>query len=414
MICTRRQIKRVLRAGLLVSALGLATPALAEDINLGFLVGFTGDMGPWAQATNNAAMLAVDEINASGGILGRTVKLIPEDNNSTVAGAVRGAQKLVNVDKVAAIIGPESDPIVALMQFAKDQQIPIISTGAGTEVLDTTGGKGRYIYRTNASDSFLGVAHAKILIEEMGRKEIPIVVENLEGTMSGAKTFIKNFEKFGGKITKQIVLSPGQNSYLNEIRELADLDPDLVFLALSQSTGATFVKQAYQRGYDWKWWVTTDLQSQDFVNSAGADVVKGAMSPVSSQFEDAKSWVTFSDAYEKRFGEKPASGFYQAETYDAVMATALAIEAAGEATGKGIDDKLTDVAGPGGVKVYSFAEGVKEIKAGNDIDYEGASGSINFNEFGNVAVPAIRLLEVDESGNWVPVKIIDSGSFPPS
>ena len=142
----------------------LTAPAMAQDdaVNLGLLVGFTGDMGPWAPALNNAAIVAVEEINAAGGILGRTVNLISEDNASTVEGAVRGATKLVSVNGVSAIIGPESDPIVALRGFASDNQVPVISTSGGTEALDDAGGTGTFIYRTNASDSFLGVVHAKI------------------------------------------------------------------------------------------------------------------------------------------------------------------------------------------------------------------------------------------------------------
>lgn len=393
---------------------GLAAPAAAEDVKFGLLVGFTGDMGPWAPALNNAAILAVEEINAAGGVLGNQVQLVSEDNGSGVDGAVRGAQKLVSVDKVSAIIGPESDPIVALLQFATDNKVPIISTSAGTEALDKAGGTGKYIYRTNASDTFLGIVHAKLLLDEMKQKEVALVVENTEGTMSGANTFERAYERFGGKISKKIVLSPGQANYLNELRDLASADPDYVFLAVGQATGVNFVKQAYQRGYDWKSWVTAELQSPDFVKAAGVDVVKGFINPVSSQRADAPSWERFSQAYEKRFGEKPEPGFYQAETYDAFIAAALAMEAAKSATGEAIDANLAKVAGPGGDKVISFEEGVKALQAGKDIDYEGASGSVDFNEHGNVAVPATRLLQVDESGQWVPIKTIDSSAFPAS
>lgn len=415
MVKSLNNVSRKLAAATMLAAVAsfpIATQASAEDVKLGLLIGFTGDMGPWAPAVNNAAVLAVEEINAAGGILGNKVTLIAEDNGSSVNGAVRGAQKLVSVDKVSAIIGPESDPIVALLQFAKDNKTPIISTSAGTEALDKAGGKGKYIYRTNASDSFLGVVHAKMILDEMKQPEVAVVVENLEGTVSGADTFIRNYEKFGGKIVKKITLTSGQSSYLNEIRDLANSDPKLVFLAVGQTAGVSFVKQAYQRGYDWKWWVTAELQSPDFVKAAGVDVVKGFMNPVSSQTEGAESWKRFSEAYEKRFGEKPEPGFYQAETYDAFIATALAMEAAGAASGEAVDGKLTDVSGPGGEKVVSFADGVKAIKDGKDIDLDGASGSLDFNENGNVSVPATRVLQVNDAGEWVAVKTVDSSAFP--
>ncbi|MFE3836521.1 ABC transporter substrate-binding protein [Pseudogemmobacter sonorensis] len=407
--------RRALLGGAAALGLALSAPAaMAQEgeIKLGLLIGLTGDMGPWAPALNNAAVLAVEEINAAGGLLGRPVRLIAEDNNSTVAGAMRGATKLVSVDGVSAIIGPESDPILGLRSYAKDNAVPVISTSAGTEALDKAGGTGTFIYRTNASDSFLGVVHAKLLLDEMDQKEIVLVVENLEGTMSGANTFKAAYERLGGTIVKEVVLAPGQSSYQAEVRAVADTDPSMVFLAVGQTAGVNFVKQAYQRGYDWKYWVTAELQSPDFVNAAGVDIVKGAINPVSSQVEDSPSWGRFSDAYEARFGEKPEPGFYQAETYDAFIAVALAIEAAGDASGASVDAYLTQVSGPEGTKVISFEEGRAALQAGEDIDFEGASGSLDFDEFGNVTIPATRMLQIAEDGSWQTIKVIDSSNFP--
>lgn len=408
----RWNIAKAVAVGLLIA--GPALPAAADDVKLGLLIGFTGDMGPWAPALNNAAMLAVEEINADGGILGNKVVLISEDNASNVQGAIAGARKLVSVDGVSAIIGPESDPIVSLKDFAKDSKVPVVSTSAGTDALDQMGGTGRFIYRTSASDTFLGIAQAKVFLDELGVTELAVMAENSENTMSAANSFIKSYERFGGKVLKKVVVAPGQTTYLNELRDLASADPKFVFLAAGQTTGVAVVKQAYQRSYAWKWWVTTDLQNPDFVAAVGNDAAKGIESMVAGQLEADKSWQRFSELYEKKFGEKPEPGFYQAETYDAFIAVALAMESAKATDGAAVDANLIDVSTPEGEKVYSFAEGKKLLSEGKKIDYEGASGSIDFNEYGNVAVPAARLLEVDGEGNWVPVKVIDARSFPPS
>ena len=395
-----------------IALLAFAGAAAAEDVKFGFLVGFSGDMAPWAGALNNGAILAVEEINAAGGINGNTLVLVPEDNASTAAGGVRGAQKLINVDMVSAIIGPESDPIMAILTLAKDSKTPVISTSAGTEGLDNAGGTGNYIYRTNASDSFLGVVHAKLLLDEIGQKEIVVVTENLEGTQSAANTFIRNYEKMGGKIARKVVLAPGQSSYLNEIGEVAGANPEgLIFLATGQAAGVNFVKQAYQRGHDWKYWVTSDLQNQDFVDAAGAEIVQGTTNPVSSQLEGADSWARFAEAYEARFGEAPQSGFYQAETYDAVILAALAAVAAEATTGEAIDSQLISVSRDG-ERVISFADGVKALSEGKDIDYDGASGPVDFTPTGNVTIPATRILVVDENGQWVSTKTIDTSEYP--
>lgn len=389
--------------------------ASAQDgppVKMGLLVGFTGDMGPWAPALNNAAIIAIDEINAAGGILGRPVELVAEDNTSSVSGAVRGATRLVSVEGVSVIIGPESDPILALRSFAVENKVPIISTSAGTEALNEAGGTGTYIYRTNASDSFLGVVHAKMLLDEMDQSEIVLVIENLEGTTSAAVTFKAAYERLGGTIIDEITLTPGQNNYQSEVRSVAQHNPNMVFLATGQTAGVAFVRQAYQRGYDWDYWVTAELQSPDFVNAASVEIAAGALNPVSSQVEDSESWGRFSAAYQERFGEAPEPGFYQAETYDAFMVAALAMVAGGEATGEAVDANLIRVAAPGGTEVISFAEGVAALEAGEEINFEGASGSVDFDQYGNVTIPATRLLEVSEEGIWETILMVDSSAYP--
>ncbi|MGE0210788.1 MAG: ABC transporter substrate-binding protein [Parvibaculaceae bacterium] len=407
-----RAINRMFCLASMLAMMAAAHPAAAEDVNLGFMVGYTGDMGPWAPALDNAAKLAVEEINAAGGVLGNPIKLWSEDNESTVEGGVRGARKLVSVNKVNAIIGPESDVIMALKEFAKDNGIPIISTSAGTSALDRIGGAGRFLYRTNASDSFIGVAAAKLMLEALGHKEVAILVENVEGTQSTADAFIRNYEKFGGKISKKIVLSPGQATYHSELADLAGTKPKIVVLAAGQITGVNVVKQAYQRGYEWDWYATVELQNPDFVASAGAEVVKGTVSAVPGQRDDDPSWLRFSERYKAKYGEAPQTGFYQAETYDAIVLTALAMEAAKSTAGKDIDQHLTAVAAAPGEKVSTFEEGVKLLREGKDIDYSGASGTVDFNEFGNVGVPAIRLVKVNDKGEWETVQVVDSRDFP--
>jgi branched-chain amino acid transport system substrate-binding protein len=415
-ILTAKNISNAFKSSLLASCLilGFTSAGFSNEVKFGFMIGYTGDMGAWAPALDDAAKVAVEEINKDGGVLGNKVSLSIADNQSNVEGAIKGAKKLVEVDGVSLIIGPESDPIMALLQYAKDTQVPVITSSAGTQALDEAGGTGTFIYRANAADSFLGVAYAKVILETLGNKEVVVLAENTEGTMSAAETFTKNFIRFGGKITKQVTVSPGQNVYYNELKDINKVSPEIVFMAVSQVTGVNIAKQAYQQGYTWQWAVTTDLQTDDFVNAAGKDVTKGIIALVPGQIEEEDTWQRFSKLFEDKIGEKPQAGWYQAETYDAFIIAALAMEASGVTTGSGVDANLVNVAAPGGTVVKSFAEGVAALKRGEAIDYEGASGNLNFNKFGNVAVPAVRLLKVDENGAWSVMQIINSRAFPPS
>ncbi len=391
----------------------ISANAKADGVKFGFMIGYTGDYAAWAPPLDNAAKLAVEEINSAGGINGEKVELIIEDNLSTIEGSVKGARKLIDVHNVPVIVGPESDPLVAIIQMARDNKVPVITSSAGTQAIDKEGGTGKYIYRVNASDSFLGVAYAKVMLETLGKSKVGLFVENLEGTMSAGDTFTRNYERFGGEIVKTVTLTPGSNSYYNELAEMDKSGVDTVLIAAGQTTGVTFFKQMYSRGYDWTICVTTDLQTDDFVAGAGNEATQDVFALVPGQVESEESWQRFSELYAAKFGEEPVSGYYQAETYDAIMVTALAMQASGGLTGEGVDENMIDIATPGGAMVRSFADGVKELASGNDIDYHGASGNVNYNEFGNAGAPAIRLLKVD-NGEWMVSEVIDSGAFPPS
>jgi branched-chain amino acid transport system substrate-binding protein len=391
----------------------ISANANADGVKFGFMIGYTGDYAAWAPPLDNAAKLAVEEINSAGGVNGEKVELIIEDNLSTIEGSVKGARKLIDVHNVPVIVGPESDPLVAIIQMARDNKVPVITSSAGTQAIDKEGGTGKYIYRVNASDSFLGVAYAKVMLETLGKSKIGLFVENLEGTMSAGDTFTRNYERFGGEIVKTVTLTPGSNSYYNELAEMDKSGVDTVLIAAGQTTGVTFFKQMYSRGYDWTICVTTDLQTDDFVAGAGNEATQDVFALVPGQVDTEESWQRFSELYAAKFGEEPVSGYYQAETYDAIMVTALAMQASGGLTGEGVDANMIDIATPGGTMVRSYASGVKELASGNDIDYHGASGNVNYNEFGNAGAPAIRVLKVD-NGEWMGSEVIDSGAFPPS
>ncbi|ATW27761.1 ABC transporter substrate-binding protein [Candidatus Formimonas warabiya] len=381
------------------------------EVAFGFSAGFTGDMAPWAEAIHKGGLVAIDEINATGGILGKKVVVYTEDNKSVVEGSVQAATKLVNVNKVSVIIGPESDPIMALADFAVDNKVPIISSSAGTSALDEAGGKGRYLYRTNTGDSFIGICEAKVAKDALGFDKAVILHENTEGSTSAAEAFQQNFTRFGGTILDTVVLSSKQSTYSSELKKAFSTKPPFVYFSTGQVVANIALKEIYQKGETAKILGTTELQNDDLIK-ATKNASIGLLSIHVVEKEDSQGWTRFSELYQKKYQEKPMAGYYQSNTYDAVILAALAMEAAQDTSGAAVDNYLTQVSGPPGVKVYSFEEGVKELRAGNDIDYEGASGPVDFNEFGNVSAPAVAIMEVNDQLHWVDKEVLDSSNFP--
>ncbi|MBP1154467.1 MULTISPECIES: ABC transporter substrate-binding protein [unclassified Paenibacillus] len=367
----------------------------AGDISIGYLGGFTGDYAPWTEENFKAAQLAVEEINKSGGVLnGRMIKLINEDNHSSVEGSIQGFQKLVNINSVVSVVGTESDGIMALLKDAKNRQVPVFGHNAGTPEFDNKGGD--YAFRTAPSDTLNGLVSAEILLDK-GYNEIAIMVENVEGAQANAESFEKTFEEKGGKIVSTVTFNPGQNTYQGELKKIAASKPKLVYFFGGITAGTVIFKQEYQQNYGWQWVVSTELLSPDLINAIGKDVSEGMMGVVPAEDIKLESYTRFRTDFETKFGFPPGAGMYDTNAYDMIMLIALAIEAGGEASGKAVNDNIAKVANPPGVVANSFADAMKELKNGNDINYEGASGPVDFNEFGNVA-SSFALLEVKNGG----------------
>jgi ABC-type branched-subunit amino acid transport system substrate-binding protein len=403
----KKNVATLLSAGVILSMLTACSPSNGGDaagssgstgdsINVGFLSGLTGWLGSFTKENVNSMILAQEEINDAGGIVdGKTINIIDVDTASTVEGSIKGYQKLVNADGAVAAIGPETESMLALLNEAPKTEVPIMSAFAGSTELDEVGGD--FAFRTAASDSSIGEVRAKILIEN-GIKEIAIMVANYEGAQSDVERFRETFEELGGKILKEVTFNIGQNTYNGELKQIASVKPKLVYYSGGIDTAPIIFKAAKQRGYDWEWYATPDVAVQEFIDVIGKDVAEGVKTVIPMEDENNTGFKRFNENYEKRFDAVPSGGYYNANTYDLLIASALAMEAGGEASGAAINEKIREVTNPPGKEVTTFEEGLKELQAGNDINYQGASGPIDFDEHGNV-IASYALMKVID-GKW--------------
>jgi len=381
----KRLFASLLQASLLGGVLlGVAaTHALAQEpVRIGYLIGFTGDYGPWGDENHKAALVAVEEMNAAGGPLGRPIELFSEDNQSSVEGGIQGYRKLVNVNDVVAISGPESDIILALIDAAREDAVPVVSHSAGTPALDTAGGE--FIFRTAPSDSLTGEVAANVLLDE-GYQRIAMLVENVEGAQTNAVKFRETYQKLGGEITDFVVYNPGQNTYQAELRRAYSGDADLLYVFGGVTSGATILKQRFQRGHAGPVWVSTEMLSPELIKAIGPQIADGIRGVVPVQDTGLDAYQRFATRFEDMHGFPPGAGMYDQNAYDAMILLGLAMEAAGTtASGEAINDALVRIASPPGVEVKTFQEGVEALRAGKDINYQGASGPVDFDQYGNV------------------------------
>lgn len=398
----RMLLKSTVMSAALVAA-GAVT-ALAEDVTVGVLVPLTGELGEFGKIVANAVELGANEINAAGGTSCGDIRLVVADTGGSPETGIREASKMIESEGAVAVLGPTSGVMVALVDLAKRTNTVIMSPYAGTITLNELGGD--YVYRTVSSDLGDGAASG-LWLKDRGYKKVAFLVQNEESTISPAQVARTTLEEAGIELTDFVVYNPGQPSYQAELISVLAHEPDAIYLAGGQESGVTVIKEATAGGFEGEWLFTADLAVPEVFDAAGADLLNGR---AYVEFADADNSLPEYQAFEALHQEKAggAPGPFAANSYDMVNLVALALEASGQCSGTGVNSAMRDVA-DGGEAVSTFADGKAAIAAGADINYEGASGPLVFDESGTVA--GAYTIQVAEDGAWVNTKFYPASAF---
>ncbi|MGU3501672.1 ABC transporter substrate-binding protein [Mycobacterium sp. C31M] len=400
-------MKRSLIAFGAALSLGVALTACADgstgadgsgSIVFGQLVGVTGDYAPFTPPAIAAAEIAIDEINADGGVLGRQVRLVTEDNRSTVDGAVAGFSKLTTASGIAALGSLESDGQIALFDSIAQRQVPNICPSCGTTFLDERGGD--YSFRITASDSDAGLIVAQVA-RDTGVQRLAMIVQNTEGASGPAEVAAEAFRRAGGEVN-MVTIEPGASSYNSEVARALTGNPDALYLAAGIEAGIPILREIDRRGYDVPIFVSPDLITNEIAALPNADNLQAALTAFDT---DSPAYLSFAERFEQKVGHAPEPGMYDANSYDQYILFALAMEAAGTTDGPAVAAEIIDVASAPGTVVYSYKEGKEALERGEDINYEGASSSLDLNENGNLLSPLLSIMTVQD-GAWVPGEAI--------
>lgn len=377
-----------------------ADPSDTNVIKFGLLTGLTGDYSAFSDAVVGGSEIAIAEINAAGGPLGRDVSLVIQDNKSTPEGAVAGFEKLVNVDKVVAIGGIESDGGVAVLDRAPEVEVPVICSFCGTSVLDERGGN--FIYRITASDND-GAAAVAQFARDAGLKRVSLLRQEGEAGMP-AQIFSKVWqENLGNEIVSDVQIDPGKSSYQVELQQAFNGDPEAVFASIGHEAANSIFPEWERRGYGGKFLVSPDLLTPETTFPFLEDGV--ATGAIAAFDRDTPAFENFSKQLQEKQGHPPSEGLGEPLNYDTFILLALAVEAAGSTDGAAIDEAIREITGPPGETCYLYEECMKLLKDGKQIDYHGASNSLDLNETGNLSSPPIAEMHL-EDGEWVPVKTV--------
>ncbi|SDG14124.1 ABC transporter substrate-binding protein [Pelagibacterium luteolum] len=399
-------IKRTLSLAVATSVLAVAAPAVAQDATLGFLGGLTGPIESMAPGIVAGAQLAVDQVNEQGGILdGGTLSMITADSACDATGGANAADRLINTDNVTAIVGGLcTGETVGGAQSAGIPGGVVMVSPASTAPSLTTLEDNDLVFRTTPSDAFQGQKLAELLLAK-GVEDVALTYVNNDYGSGFASAFTETYEANGGTVMANLAHEDLKADYRAELGTLASSGSmNLVVLAYASSSGQTLLRQALESG-NFETYVGGDgMVGEDLFTGIDAAALDGMIITRAGAYEGDSASVFASLAGEAGV---VADAVYAPQAYDAAFLLALAIEKNGSADREGLSAALREVSSaPGEIILPGEWEKAKElIAAGTDIDYEGAGGTMDFDDAGDIEGVIVELTV--EGGAFVEVGVIE-------
>ncbi len=377
-------------------------PAEEDTIKIGTIMPLTGTLEWLGPPIQNGITLAAEEINAAGGVLGKDIELVHCDSQTRPAQGSNCAAKLVYTDRVIAIIGAASSGVSQAVSAITLEQEVIQISPASTSPLFTTFEIDRaaelgitedipdedvpgWFWRTAPSDKLQSQV-AGILAAQEGWDTFGILAVNNPYGKGFSELFTGVVKDAGKEVLVWVNYTEEQASYTSDLQLIADKAPDAVFAIAYPGDGITFMQNweanKASAGWGWDWFWSEGMKSNIFLEelqSANIDVsgIRGT-----APLPPAANFQIFEDAFVDRWGG--ASEVFSSNGYDAMYLLAAAIERAGEATSDAIRQNLVAVSGPPGTTILpqEWGKALTELGAGNEINFEGASGGVDLNFVG--------------------------------
>ena len=394
----RGVISLILIIPLLTTLLGPSARAQDEagPLRIAVLFPFTGDLSDFGDPFLQAAELAVDQINAGGGVNGQPIELVQGDSATSPQQAVEEARRLIELEGVSAIIGPAgSGETLPVAESVTGPAGVLEVTMSATSPALTIANDNDFLFRTVISDAAQGVVMADVAREQGYESACVLYVNNAYG-QGLSDAFAERFTAEGGTITAQVPHEQEQASYASELAQCTEGAPDVLIGAAYPESGRVFLRELVESGNAPALIFSDGLQSPDMFAELGWEAFEGSYGTAAGAPESDAA-ATFEQAWEEAYGEIPAVPYLR-EINDAVFLIALAAEQADSTDSTAIRDALRQVANDPGTVVGPGQEGwqaaVESIDAGEDINYEGAAGPVDLDENGDVSRGTIIVWQV--------------------
>ena len=368
-------MKRILIASLLIAGLlSACQPQNGGDkVRIGVFMSTTGTTANFGISSVNGIKMAADEINAAGGINGKQVELLVQDDRSDASEAATIVTKFVTQDQVNAVIGEvASSRSIAAAPIAQNAKIPMLTPSSTNPEVTK---KGDFIFRSCFIDPYQGAAIAQFAAKTLGAKTAAIMVDRKNDYSTGLeKVIAETFTKLGGKMVATQSYQEGDQDFNAQLTSLKGSNPEVIFVPGYYNDVGLIAKQARDKG------ITVPLIGGDGWDSEqlykiGGTALNGSyFTNHYSPFDTAPNVVKFVTDYKKRYNSTPDA--LAATAYDAANIMFDAIKRSKSLSGPDIRDALA---------------------ATNA--FPGVTGTVTFNQ-NRDAVKPIVMIEIKDGGTY--------------
>lgn len=364
---------------------GNGTGGSSDTLKIGVPAPLSGDYASAGTDIVNAAKLAVKDINAKGGVLGKQLEVIPQDDQCDAQVGVQAAQKLVDQHVVAVAGGYCSGASIPESGVFHSSNIPFVAD-ASTSPQFTEQGYDN-VFRTIGRDDEQGPFAAKFIATYLHAKTAAVIHDNTTYAKGLAEQTVAALKQLGVNVVYYNAITPGEKDYTSVLTRVKALNPDVIYYTGYFAEAGILVKQAKQLGLKSTFMGGDATNDPTLLKTAG-DAANGMIITTAPLAQFLNGAQDFINAYKSAYNTGP--GPYSVYEYDAVKVVAQAIQNAGSADPKQIVQSLHNIK-----------------------DFHGLTGNITFDNKGDRANPVYITLivkdgqfaaymKLDANGQWVP------------
>jgi branched-chain amino acid transport system substrate-binding protein len=393
------------RGALLTGAAAIAAPFVLSSsgfaqsglIKIAGLVSLTGSGSPFGPNSRMAHQAVVDEVNAAGGILGRKIEYLAEDDQTNAEAGIRAARKLIDVDKVSAIMSVWASAVgTAVLPLCWENKVMLLGISAADSLalLPHQG----YFVRTQPHTELQGKEFGRFALSQ-NAKNLYLIMPQTPFTETTFKAIREVVEPKGVKVQSTII-DGKKTSFRSEIDEMVRANPDLFMMGGYQAENIVMAKDLFRANFKGKVMGFAYGMTPAFIDGAGKEAAEGMYACA----EPSPAGGSSAYARLKALVKRDTLDTYICQAYDHANLAILSMAKGKEASGTAIKDNIRRIANDdSAIKVDNAIDGLKAIAEGKEIKYAGASGPCKFSDIGNIIEVAFRTTQVKD-GRLVEVK----------